>query len=107
MATVTIIILVLQVKKRGGAQRPCWSPARYSDKAPEQRGELWTIQFPAHAEIPLSVKEVVPGEHTAPCSACDNLHFKAPALDTLFAWVHVGTANCLWAAAVCKAPLTP
>lgn len=61
MATVTIIILVLQVKKRGGAQCPCWSPARYSDKPPEQRGELWTIQFPAHVEIPWASRKLCQG----------------------------------------------
>lgn len=31
-------------------------------------------------------REVAPGEHIAPCSACDNLHFKALALNTLFCW---------------------
>lgn len=57
-------------------------------------GELWTIRFPAHAELPGTSGKVVPGEHTAPCPACDNLCFKELASNTLFAWEHMGTANC-------------
>lgn len=49
----------------------------------------------------------MPGEHTAPCPACDNLCFKELASNTLFAWEHVGTANCWWAAPACGAPATP
>lgn len=48
----------------------------------------------------------MPREHITPRSAFDNLHFKALALNTLFAWKHVGTANCLWAASVCRASVT-
>lgn len=69
--------------------------------------EFCTIRFPAHMEIPRMPREVVPGEHIAPCSACDNLHIKALALNTLFVRVHMGTSNCSGAAPACKAPGTP
>lgn len=78
--------------RRGGKQI-AHAGAQQTDKQAEWLGELWTIQFPAHAELPGTSGKVVPGEHTAPCPACDNLCFKALASNTLFAWEHMGTAN--------------
>lgn len=36
-------------------------PAGYSDKPPEKRGELWTIRFPAHAEISWASRKLCQG----------------------------------------------
>lgn len=102
-----ITILVTWVKKRWETDCSCWGPSKQINKQ-EWLGELGTIRFPAHAELPGTSGKVVPGEHTAPCPACDNLCFKELASNTLFAWEHVGTANCCWwAAPACRASVTP